>query len=153
MLVYTGETCSSKYFELHNKIYYSKLQKNIYLTLKNVLICVWHIIDYASSVWGFKKFQAIYIDNYYIQNRKIRYYIGVHRFTSLLAIQGDPSQYRRGINMIRFWNKVFSFDPDHYKQTYSTWIITYAFKNNRIGACSEINEIHCTSKLRFLSLF
>lgn len=43
--------------------------------------------------------------------------MGVHRFTSLLAIQGDPSQYRRGINMIRFWNRVFSFDPDHYKQT------------------------------------
>lgn len=25
---------------------------------------------------------------------------GCHRFTSILAIQGDPSQYRQGINVI-----------------------------------------------------
>lgn len=42
---------------------------------------------------------------------------GCPRFTSLLAIQGDPSQYRQEINMIRFWNIVFSFDPDHFYQT------------------------------------
>lgn len=39
---------------------------------------------------------------------------GCHRFTSLLAIQEDPSQYRQGINMIRFLNREFSFDPAHY---------------------------------------
>ena len=41
----------------------------------------------------------------HIQNRAIRYCLGVHRFAPILAIHGDigwiPSQYRLWINMVR----------------------------------------------------
>ncbi len=68
--------------------------------------CVIPILDYNSSVWGFKQYQ--HIDN--VQNRAMRYYLGVHRFAPTLAITGDtgwlPSIYRHWINIIRFWNRL-----------------------------------------------
>ncbi|XP_053381944.1 uncharacterized protein LOC128549356 [Mercenaria mercenaria] len=64
--------------------------------------CVVPIMDYCSSVWGYRKFQCI--DN--VQHRAIRCYLGVHRFAPILAITGDmgwiPSNYRRWTNMIRY---------------------------------------------------
>ncbi|VDH98618.1 Hypothetical predicted protein [Mytilus galloprovincialis] len=67
-------------------------------------------ILYYSCVWGYRKYQSK--DN--IQNRAIRYYLGVHRFAPILAIHGDigwiPSQYRRWINMVRYWNRLIRFD-------------------------------------------
>ena len=72
--------------------------------------CVIPVLDYASSVWGYKNFQLK--DN--IQNRAIRYYLGVHRFAPLLAYYGDTrwirSQYRHWINITRYWNRVLSFE-------------------------------------------
>ena len=57
--------------------------------------CVVPVMDYCSSVWGFKTYQ--HIDN--IQHRAMRYFMGVHRFTPILAMVGDtgwlPSTYRR----------------------------------------------------------
>ena len=56
--------------------------------------CVLPILDFSSSVWGFKKFPSI--DT--IQNRALRYFMGVHRFTPIVALHGDagwlPSQLR-----------------------------------------------------------
>ena len=59
---------------------------------KRYFSCVVPILDYASGVWGYKKYLAS--DN--IQNRAMRYFLGVHRFAPLLAVYGDmgwiPSQ-------------------------------------------------------------
>ena len=67
-------------FKTFEKLYYS---------------CVVPVTDYSSSVWGYKPYAQLD----YIQNRAIRYFLGVHRFTPILAIVGDsgwlPSQYRR----------------------------------------------------------
>jgi hypothetical protein len=43
------------------------------------------ILDYCASVWGFIHFQAA--DNE--QDRAIRYFLGVHRFTPTLALFGE----------------------------------------------------------------
>ena len=46
----------------------------------------------------------------------IQYFMGVHRFATLLAVYGDtgwiPSQYRRWINIIRYWNRDVSALPE-----------------------------------------
>lgn len=95
------------------------------------------VLDYASSIWGFKKFQSI--DN--IQNRAIRYFMGVHRFAPTLAIYGDtgwiPSQFRRWINMIRFWNRVLSFDEERITK------IVFEFDYNRCrnNWCCDLKEV------------
>ncbi len=53
------------------------------------------------------------------QNRAIRYFLGVHRFTPLLAINGDMgwirSSDRRWVAMIRLWNRLV--DMDHTRLT------------------------------------
>lgn len=65
--------------------------------------------------------------------------MGLHRITSLLAIQGDQSQYHRRINMIRFWNRVLSFD--HERITRLVFNMDYNLKclNNR-SWCGEIKK-------------
>ena len=72
--------------------------------------CVVPILDYCSSVWGFNNFSSV--DD--VQNRGIRYYLGVHRFAPKLGINGDvgwlPSKERRHINIIRYWNRLLDMD-------------------------------------------
>ena len=47
--------------------------------------CVVPILDYCSSVWGFDDYSSV--DP--VQNRSIRYFLGVHRFAPKVAINGD----------------------------------------------------------------
>lgn len=74
--------------------------------------CVTSILDYCASVWGYKNNQKI--DN--VQNRAMRYFLGVHRFTPVLAMVGDtgwiPSVYRRWQCMLRLWNRLLLMDDD-----------------------------------------
>ena len=73
-------------FETYTKLYYS---------------CVVPVTDYCSGVLGFRDFKK----GDMIQNRAIRYFIEVHRFTPILAISGDMgwpvSLHRRWLNMLR----------------------------------------------------
>ncbi len=82
---------------------YEKLYKN----------CVVPILDYSASVWGFKNYQQI--DN--VQNRAIRYFLGLHRFAPTTAIIGDTgcSQVctEDGSVCFRYWNRLVSTFPDN----------------------------------------
>ena len=92
--------------------------------------CVVPVTDYCSGIWGFKQFNKI--DT--LQNRAIRYFLGVHRFTPILAINGEMgwtlSIHRRWVNMIRLWNRLISMDDNRltkcvfnsdYTATGKTW--------------------------------
>lgn len=67
--------------------------------------------------------------------------MGVHRFAPTLAIYGDtgwiPSQFRRWINMIRFWNRVLSFDEERITK------IVFEFDYNRCrnNWCCDLKEV------------
>ena len=72
--------------------------------------CVVPILDYQSSVWGYKDYNDIDA----LQNRTIRYFLGVHRFAPKLAINGDmgwlPTKERRWFNILRYWNRLVNMD-------------------------------------------
>ena len=89
-------------FETYTKLYYS---------------CVVPVTDYCSGVWGFSDF----IKGDMVQNRAIRDFLGVHRFTPILAISGDMgwpiSLHRRWINMLRLWNPLVSMGDDRLTKT------------------------------------
>ena len=74
--------------------------------------CVVPVLDCCSGVWGFKSFDKIDM----IQNRVIRYSMGVHRFTPILAITGDMgwvvSTSRRLANFLRLWNRLVYMDEN-----------------------------------------
>ena len=66
------------------------------------------VIDYASGVWGFSK--ANCCDK--IQNRALRYFLGVHKFCPVPAMHGDMGyhecKFRRFLNMLRYWNRIIN---------------------------------------------
>lgn len=74
--------------------------------------CVSPILNYAAGVWGFKESKVI--DT--IQNRAIRYFLGVHKFAPIPAIEGDmswiPGCVQRKCEMIRLWNRLIKMAED-----------------------------------------
>lgn len=104
---------------------------------KLVFNCVVPVMDYCSTVWGYKNFQQL--DN--VQNRAIRYYLGVHRFASVAATTGDigwvPSRYRRWLNMLRYWNRLVNLEHD--RLTKLVFDQDYDLCND--NWCSEIKSI------------
>ena len=74
--------------------------------------CVSPMLDYCSGVWGYNKLEKL--DT--VQNRAIRLFLGVHRFTPNKAIKGDmgwiPSRIRRHVNILRLWNRLIGLSSD-----------------------------------------
>ena len=70
------------------------------------------ILDYCSGVWGYTSFDKINT----IQNRAIRFYLGVHKFAPNLAINGDMGwtscRIRRKIAMLKLWNRFLVMDDN-----------------------------------------
>ncbi len=79
------------------------------------------ILDYCGQVWGYKKFPQIDA----IQNKATRIFLGVHKFVSIDAINGDmrwtTSGERRKINMVRFWNRLMSLNNTRLPKVILNW--------------------------------
>ena len=86
-----------------------------------------------------------------IQNRAIRYFMGVHRFTPILAMPGDmgwvTSTHRRCVNFLRFWNRLVCMDNTRLIK------IVFEYDYNRTGKTwySDIKTI--LGQVGFLSSF
>jgi len=70
------------------------------------------IIDYCASTWGFKSYKSIQD----VQNKAIRYFLGVHKFCPLPVLEGDigwtSSLVRGQLSMITFWNHLINLPDD-----------------------------------------
>ncbi len=81
------------------------------------------ILDFGSEIWEFQHFDKL--DS--IQNKAIRIYLGVHRFTPIAAINGDMgsthSSVRRKVCMVRFWNRIINLDPQRLPRKVLEWDI------------------------------
>ena len=68
------------------------------------------ILNYGASIWGFNQDKAAQI----IQNRAIRYFLGVHKNAANLAIQGDMGwlnvKYEYYICIARLWNRLIKMN-------------------------------------------
>ncbi len=95
------------------------------------------IILYCSGVWGAKGLG--YCDS--IQNRAIRSYLGVHRFTPNMAINGDmgwkSTLSKRQICMCRLWNRLISMDENRLPRKVFNWDFKYCYHN----WCYEMKEL------------
>lgn len=95
------------------------------------------ILDYCSGVWGFGKHEKA--DT--IQNRAIRFYLGVHRFAPNLAINADMgwlySRTRRKVEMVRFWNRMHIMDDTRLTKKVFLWDKSICKRNWN----SEIKQI------------
>ena len=99
--------------------------------------CVTPILDYCSGVWGFKSHPKI--DT--VQNRAMRYFLGVHKFAPNLAVTGDmgwiPSIIRRKINILRLWNKLVSLDETRLAKHIFLW----DYRNPYGCWCNDVRNI------------
>lgn len=95
------------------------------------------VCDYASGVWGFKDFSCM--NN--VQNRSIRYFLGVHRFAPNGAIQGDmgwmPSKYRRFCNIMLLWNRLLKIEDTRLTKK----IFLYDYNSCKNNWSSEVKSI------------
>ncbi len=85
-----------------------KLSKNVGFKTFTKLYesCVVPVTDYGSGVWG--KFNCSHSDT--IQNRAVRHFLGVHKFTPIPALHAEMGwlipKYRKYLNMLRLWNRI-----------------------------------------------
>ena len=95
------------------------------------------ILEYQSSVWGYKEYNDI--DS--VQNRAIRYFLGVHRFAPKLAIYEDvgwlPTKERRWFNILRYWNGLVNMDESRICKTVFLWDYNICHNN----WSSEVKDI------------
>ena len=83
--------------------------------------CVVPISDYCSGVWGYKN----HISCNKIQHRAQRAYLGVHRYTSNVMIEGDtgwtPCNIRRKIDMLRLWGRLVNMENNRLTKIIFLW--------------------------------
>ena len=86
----------------------SEMGYQTYTKCYNTSICP--ILDYGAEVWG--GYKAPKIDN--VQNKAMRVFLGVHKFTSNDFLCGDmgwyPSYIRRNLAMLRYWNRLLNME-------------------------------------------
>ena len=86
------------------------------------------IMTYGSSVWGFKK--ACEID--YVHNRAMRYFLGTHKYTPILGMEGDMGWYKpcleRKIATLRLYNRICLMDDSR---------LTKCVFLNDVGKCKN----------------
>jgi len=102
------------------------------------------ILDYCAGVWGYNNFACINA----VQNRGIRFYLGVHKFAPNLGINGDMGWVTRDIcrkiDMIKFWNRLICTDNNRLLKKVFSWDKRLCKKNwsSEIKAiCNSIDLI------------
>ena len=108
-----------------------RLLKNMgYETFKTLYECyVTPVIDYNAFLWGGKNFTKADV----LQNRAMRYFMGVHKFAPVLAIRGDMgwknTKFRWKLDMCRFWNRIVQMSPSRVTRKIFDWEYNLGTKN------------------------
>lgn len=83
--------------------------------------CVDPVLYYAAGIWGTKCYKKVED----IQLRAIRFFLGVHKFTSLLALQGDmgwiPPKVKGFVNTIYLWNRLITMNDSRLTKRVFKW--------------------------------
>ena len=94
------------------------------------------VLDYASGVWGYVRGDEIQ----HIQNRAMRYFLGVHRFCPIAGMQGDMGwvtpRLNRFLPIVRLWNRLLLMNNDRITKKIFEWDFT-----KKKGWCSEVAKI------------
>ena len=98
---------------------------NTYTKLYNS--CVSTILNYGVGVWGAYTNGQI---SEKIQNRACRVFLGVHKYSANVAINGDMGwnnhRNRQKLDMIRLWNRIITMDNERITQIFLIGNMTLA---------------------------
>ncbi len=105
------------------------------------------VLEYGSEIWGYK----IYKCSESIQERAIRYFLGLHRFTPIPALRGEvgwnSTQSHRWINMVRFWNRLVEMDESRLTHKLFKWDLQFVqtgsnWSSELRAILTDINMVH-----------
>ncbi len=85
------------------------------------------VMDYASGIWGFPHHTKL--DG--IQNRTRRVFLGVHRYSPLLCLEGDTG-WMKAKNRLRYWNRLVKMHFDRLPKK------EYLYGNIRMGRITGV---------------
>ena len=108
--------------------------------------CVSPILDYSSEIWGFKR----YVKAEQVEQRAMRFFLGVHRFAPILGIQGDmgwvPSNIRWKICILRYWNRLLKMNQNRLTKQVFLW--DYNLENNNWS--TEVKNVLNTIDMEYI---
>ena len=91
--------------------------------------CVTPVMDYAAEIWGVNNFDKPLV----IQNRAMRYFLGVHRFAPTLAVAGDTGWLscndRWTTSTLIFWNHLVNMVDSRLTKRLFMWDRMICSKN------------------------
>ena len=97
--------------------------------------------DYAAEIWGYKNFPVC--NN--VQNRAMRYYLGVHRFAPISGMQGDfgwlTPKFRRYKCLFNYWNRLVRMEEG--RVTKHIFDYDYNICNISNNWCSDLKKLCC----------
>ena len=86
------------------------------------------IMDYGAGIWGFAHSSPCDL----VQNKTLRYYMGVHRFAPTAALHGESGwmmvRHRHLLSMPRLWNRLIAMDSN--RQTKRVFLLDLSISNN-----------------------
>ena len=98
------------------------------------------IISYGASVWGHgnDKFGQL------VQNRAMRYFLGVHKNAPIHAIQADMGwtsvKYQYYLCVVRFWNRLVKMQNDRLTKRVGEYLLIHLNDSNWISRLYDILE-------------
>ena len=86
--------------------------------------CVCPVMDYMAGIWG----SNTNMKGQMVQNRAIRYFLGVHKFAPVLAITGDmgwePCEIRWRGSMVALWNRLIRMPENRVARKIFNWDVS-----------------------------
>lgn len=115
---------------------YKNITYNVYTKLYDAT--VWPILEYCASVWSYKK----HVKPDQIQNRAIRYYLGVHKNAPILGIQADMGwitpEFKYYLAMFRYWNRLINMDSSRLTRRMFEYNMQYFTESNWCGKMNNV---------------
>ena len=82
---------------------------------------VWPVIAYGAAVWGHKDFSCISA----VQNRAMRFFLGVGKYTPTVAVQGEmgwiPPHIRQWKVVVNFWARLSCTNSTRLNKRVALW--------------------------------
>ena len=91
---------------------------------------VWSTISYGAAIWGTKEFSAINA----VQNRAIRFFLGVGRYTPNVAVGGEmgwvPAVVKQWKNVLGHWFRLNAMDDNRINKKVFNWSFSLKQRNS-----------------------
>ena len=120
---------------------------------------VWPVISYASSIWGTKSYSCINV----VENRALRFFLGVGKFTPTAAVAGDTGWQPPSVKQLKavgnIWSRMVNMSNDRVNKRVFSWARAHALSGSRnwvfhvLHSFAGMLHIQMISRFTFMTVF